>query len=172
MAGAGGVGLGGAEVWGLQGGADQLGPGGGACGPESASAGVRGHAGRHPGRSSLAGSRGLRGATGDWEAAEEGKPRRLEMLPTLLRLSSWRANPANFGRGSGSAPRSAEPPQPGNGNRTASRWLLRALVLRRPLPLRDSKWVGWKRGLLTSLVVTRGACPSAWTLTASVVQET
>jgi hypothetical protein len=61
LAGAGGVGLGGAEVWGLQGGADQLGPGGGACGPESASAGVRGHAGRHPGRPSPA--CGLRGGS-------------------------------------------------------------------------------------------------------------
>lgn len=56
-AGAGGVGLGGAEALGLQGGADQLGPGGGACGPESVPAGVRGHAGRrHPGLSCPAGS--------------------------------------------------------------------------------------------------------------------
>lgn len=60
---------------------------GGACGPESASAGVRGHAGRHPGRSSPAGSGGLRGATRDWEAAEEGKRRRFEMLPSLLGFS-------------------------------------------------------------------------------------
>lgn len=35
-----------------------------------------------------AGSEGdLWGATGDWEAAEEGRRRRFEMLPSLLRLS-------------------------------------------------------------------------------------
>lgn len=87
MAGAGGVGLRGAEVWGLQGGSDQLGPGGGACGRESASAGVRGHAGRHPGRSSPPGSGGLRNATPDWEATEGEKRLRFEMLPSLLLLS-------------------------------------------------------------------------------------